>query len=99
MSIAKINPVARENFYRVIGAIPQSEASWEARQQTLRDWRLDPQFEPYWPTIDQMLGDDFGSFRTRVAALQSAGPWEDYDYDAWREQREYDRQHAEDHLP
>lgn len=33
------------------------------------------------------------------AALQAARELKDYDFDAWRRQREYDLQHARDHLP
>ena len=33
------------------------------------------------------------------AALQAARELTDYDFDAWRQQRDYDRQHANDHLP
>ncbi len=33
------------------------------------------------------------------AALKSARGLEDYDFDAWRRQRDYDLQHANDHLP
>jgi len=45
---------------------------------------------------------------TRPAARPGTGDWdaaekairglEDYDFDAWREQREFDLEHAEDHL-
>ena len=34
-----------------------------------------------------------------TAALQAVRELKDYDFDAWREQREYDKQHANDHLP
>ena len=33
------------------------------------------------------------------AAMQAARELEDYDFDAWRRQREYDLLHANDHLP
>jgi hypothetical protein len=33
------------------------------------------------------------------AALQAARELEDYDFDAWREQRACDLKHAKDHLP
>ncbi|HEV3144535.1 MAG TPA: hypothetical protein VGZ47_11670 [Gemmataceae bacterium] len=99
MSTATTVAAVREKFYSVIGAVPESEAAWTERQKTLRAWRSDSQFEPFWPSIDQMLTDDFTAFRSRAAVMQSAGHWEGYDYDAWREQREYDRQHAEDDQP
>ena len=33
------------------------------------------------------------------AAARAVRELEDYDFDAWREQREYDLKHANDHLP
>jgi len=33
------------------------------------------------------------------AAMQAARELEDYDFEAWREQREYDLKHAKDHRP
>jgi len=33
------------------------------------------------------------------AAMQAARELEDYDFDAWREQREYDLRHAQAHVP
>jgi len=33
------------------------------------------------------------------AAAQAVRELSDYDFNAWREQREYDLKHAEDHLP
>jgi hypothetical protein len=94
----KVDPTVREAFYDLIGQVPQSEAAWAERQATLKSWRADPRFEPYWPTIDHILTDDFASFRRRAAALKNVGPLEDYDYDAWRKQRDYDLKHAHDHL-
>jgi hypothetical protein len=32
-------------------------------------------------------------------AARAVRELKDYDFDAWREQREFDRRHAEDHLP
>jgi hypothetical protein len=99
VSPASIDSAAHEMFYQLIGQVPDSEMAWAERQGTLRNWRSDARFEPYWPSIDHLLRDDFTSFRRRVAAMQSVTPLEGYDYDAWHEQREYDRQHAHDHLP
>jgi hypothetical protein len=33
------------------------------------------------------------------SAMQAASELADYDFDAWRRQRDYDLQHAGDHLP
>lgn len=95
----KADPAAREMFYRLIGQVPESEAAWTERQATLRSWRSDPRFEPYWSAIDHMLTDDFASLRRRAAATESVAHLEGYDFDAWREQRNYDLKHAHDHLP
>jgi hypothetical protein len=97
--IMKVDPAVREKFYQLIGQVADSEAAWAERQATLRSWRSDPPFEPYWPAIDQMLTDDFASFRRRAAAMEVVRYLEGYDYDAWRQQRDYDLKHAHDHLP
>ena len=88
-----------EQFYRLIGQAPETQTAWVARQATLRGWRSDSRFEPYWTTIDHMLSDDFAAYRRRAAALAAVGDLEGYDFDAWRQQREYDLEHAHDHLP
>ncbi len=84
---AEVDHTAREMFYHLIGQAPESETAWAERQATLRSWRSDPRFEPYWPSIDHMLEDDFASFRRRVAAMKAFVPLEDYDL-----------KHAHDHL-
>jgi len=95
----RVDSAAREQFYQLVGKGCESDAAWAERQATLQTWRSDPHFAPYWPSIDQMLTDDFASFRRRVAATEAVGHLEGYDYEAWREQRDYDRKHAHDHLP
>ena len=96
----QIDLAVREWYYHLIGQVPESEAAWQERQVTLRTWRSDSRFKAYWPSIDHMLSDNFVSFRHRVSAIKDAFvPLEDYDFDAWREQREYDLKHANDHLP
>lgn len=94
-----VDSAAREQFYDLVGQVPESEAGWAERQATLRRWRSDPGFEPYWPTIDHMLAVDFASFKRWPRFADSAGDLEGYDYDAWREQRDYDLKHVSDHLP
>lgn len=96
---APVDPAARETFYHLIGQVPESEAAWTERQATLRSWRSEPRFEPYWPAIDHMLTDDFASLRGRATAKETVAQLEGYDFDAWREQRNYDLKHAHDHLP
>lgn len=95
----KADAAASEQFYHLVGQAPETESAWAERQATLRSWRADPRFEAYWTTIEHMLSDDFAFFRRRAAALAAVAELEGYDFDAWREQREYDLQHAHDHLP
>ena len=95
----KSTPGARERFYQLVAQVPESEDAWAERLATLRGWRADPGFEPFWPAIDQMLTVDFASFRRRISPAEDAGNLEGYDFDAWREQRDYDLRHARDHLP
>jgi hypothetical protein len=99
----QVDPAVRESFYNLIDRVPESEPAWAERQATLRTWRSDPRFQPYWPSINHMLTDDFPSFRRRAASMKAAvlaaRRLEGYDFDAWRQQREYDRKHAHDLLP
>ena len=90
-------PSAREDFQQLMEQAPASEAAWEARQATLRAWRADARFDLYWATIDHMLAVDFSSFRRMTDAAGAVGNLQDYDFDAWRAQREYDEKHAQDH--
>lgn len=95
-----VAPDVREKFYHFLGQAPETEAGWAQRQEVLQTWRSDARFQPYWPSIDHMLADDYLSFKRRAAALASlAGDLEGYDFDACREQRAYDLKHAHDHLP
>ncbi len=92
-------PAVAEAFYAAVGRIPETEAEWDSRQETLKTWRTDPRFESYWPVIDHMLATDFASARRWAAAAEAIRGLTDYDFEAWREQREFDRLHAGDPLP
>jgi len=94
---AKVQSAARERFYDLIGQVPETEAAWAERQATLRNFRSDPHFQPYWHVIDQMLTVDFSSFKRRASVAGTPAGLEGYDFDAWREQRDYDVKH--DRLP
>jgi hypothetical protein len=74
--LPSVDPVARERFYDLLGQVPESEADWADRQATLRAWRSDARFEPYWPTIDQMLKVDFACFKRRAALAALTGDLE-----------------------
>jgi hypothetical protein len=91
----------RDQFWAKAGHLPGSEAEWAAQQETLRSWRGDPWFEVYWPLIDRLCGVDFAATRRWAAAAQAAEDLRQsgYDFDAWCQQRAYDSEHAEDHLP
>jgi hypothetical protein len=97
------NAAKRDEFYDLLDRSPRSPSEWDERQARLRLWRADVRFEAYWASIDEMLTDTFPEYQRRSAVFQtaiaSASALEDYDFDAWRRQREYDRQHAADHLP
>jgi hypothetical protein len=88
-----------EEFYEKAGHIPDSEVQWAEQQQTLRAWRADPRFECYWPIIDSLLAIDFAGTRRWAAAAEAIRGLDGYDFDAWREVRDYDFKHAHDHLP
>lgn len=88
-----------DEFYTVVGRLPDSESDWADEQERLRAWRTNPRFERFWPMIDRLLALDFAATRPWAAAAQAVGELKTYDSDAWRKQREYDLQHANDHLP
>ena len=92
-------PAVAEAFYAAAGHVPETEAEWQSRREMLKAWRTDSRFEPYWPVIDHVLAADFASARRWAAAAEAVRGLSDYDFDAWREQREFDRLHAGDHLP
>jgi hypothetical protein len=93
------DPGAREAFHDLLQTVPESETTWTERQATLRGWQMDSRFEPYWPVIVQMLAVDFASFHGLVAVGKDMDCLEGYDERAWRAQRDYDLEHADDHLP
>src|SRR6516162_5198249 len=61
----------REEFYHLLGQVPESEADWIARHARLRGWRTAPRFESYSPAIYQILTVDFLSFRRWAAAREA----------------------------
>lgn len=99
-------PAVRDQFYAELARVPDTEEAFDAQQATYRQWRADPRFEAYWPTLDHLLARDFASARRQAerwaAAEQAVRELREegsYDFDAWREQREFDKRHAGDHLP
>ncbi|HEV3006077.1 MAG TPA: hypothetical protein VGX78_16530 [Pirellulales bacterium] len=92
------DPGTRAAFHDLPRQLPEFAAAWSQRQATLRGWRMDSCFEPYWPVIDHMLTVDFASFQQLAAVGDRAPDLEGNDDAAWREQREYDLKHAHDHL-
>jgi hypothetical protein len=95
------DPAVRAEFWGGIEGIPDTAEEWAARQAKFRAWRADPRFMAYWPTLDHMLETDFASSQRWKEAEKAAQRLREsgYDFDAWREQREFDRLHAHDHLP
>src|SRR5262245_57599785 len=94
-------PATAEEFYTEAGHIPETEGEWSDQQARFRAWRAGPRFEPFWGVLDRLLARDFDSTRRWAAAARAAQDLRDtgYDFDAWREQREFDQKHADDHLP
>jgi hypothetical protein len=93
----EVVPAPRAAFDALLAQVPDSEAAWATRQSTLRSWRADSRFEPYWAVIDHMLTVGFPSFQ-RIAGIDRSG-LDGYDFDAYREQRDYDLKHSHDHIP
>ncbi len=93
-------PGVRDQFYAEGSRFPETESKFEAQKQIFRAWRADPRFEVYWPMLDRLLERDFATARKWAASLKAAEELRNsgYDFGAWRDQREHDRRHAEDHL-
>ena len=94
-----LEPAAAREFSVAAGHVPSSEAQWAAQQATFRSWRADSRFEPFWPIIDRLLAIDFDATRPWAAAAEAARGLQGYDFEAWRQQREFDVKHADNHLP
>ena len=92
-------PEVRDEFYAEGARLPDTKEAYEAQRAIFRKWRSDPRFEVYWPLLDQMLARSFEHVRKWAEARAAVADLEGYDFDAYKRQREYDRQHAEDHLP
>ena len=87
-------------FYALAGHIPDTPAEWAEQQEVFRRWRADARFEAYWIILEGLLAKDFDATRRWAAAEQAARELREtgYDFDAYLEQRKYDRKHAYDHL-
>lgn len=56
----------RDQFYAELARVPDTEEGFDAQMVTYRQWRADPRFEAYWPTLDRLLGRDFASARQQA---------------------------------
>jgi hypothetical protein len=83
-------------FWAFAAKLPSTEAEFAAQQQTFRAWRADPRYELHWPTIDLLLARDFASTQKWAVAQAAAQQLRDdgYDFEAWKEQREFDAKNA-----
>jgi hypothetical protein len=100
--IAEAVDTPRDQFYAEAARFPETEADFAAQKETFRGWRADPRFEAYWPVLDRLIAREYAEMRKWAAVekgLQEMRESGGYDYDAWREQREFDLKHAHDHLP
>ncbi len=92
----------RDQFYAEAARFPDTEAGFATQKELYRQWRADSAFEPYWTLLDRLLARDFADTRKWSALADAARHLREsgtYDFDAWRERREYDLKHANDHLP
>src|SRR5213593_1244032 len=98
MNAIHVDPAIRDEFYAKASELPNSEAEWAEKQAIFRAWRADARFEAYWPLLDHLLELDFAATRPWAAAAEAIRGLEGYDFDAFRQQREYDLKHANDHI-
>jgi hypothetical protein len=92
-------PEVRDEFYAELGRLPETVEAYEAQLVIFRKWRKDPRFQPYWGVLDHALVRTFEEMRKWIEARAAVADLEGYDFEAYRKQREYDQQHAGDHLP
>jgi hypothetical protein len=99
ISVEELAPEVRDEFWAEAARLPESPEALEAQKAKFRAWRADSRFEPYWPVLDDLLNRSFDHVRKWAAAAQAVRELKDYDFDAWRQLREYELKHANDHLP
>ena len=92
-------PAIRDEFYAEAARLPETQEAFDAQKGLFRTWRSDPRFEAYWSVLDELLSRTFDHVCKWAAAASAARGLRDYNFDAWRNQREYDLKHAHDHLP
>jgi|ERR1022692_4327251 hypothetical protein len=91
-------PEVRDEFYAELARLPETEEAYELQKVIFRQWRNDPRFEPYWVVLDHALVRSFEEVRKWAEARAAVADLDGYDFDAYKKQREYDQQHAGDHL-
>ena len=97
IEVSNANPTIQE-FWNLASQLPTTETEFEEQRKVFETWRHDPRFESHWPTIDQLLARDFEKTRKWAEVLAATWNMQDYDFDAIRDQREFDLKHANDHL-
>jgi len=92
-------PDCTEEFYAEASRLPATQEAFAAQNAVFQRWRHDPRFEPFWPLLVQMLARSFDQVRKWAEASAAVTDLDGHDFDAYRRQRVYDREHAGDHLP
>jgi hypothetical protein len=91
-------PEVSDQFYAELARLPDTEGAFEAQKAIFRQWRNDPRFEAYWFVLDQALTRSLEQVRQWAVAIAALPELEGYDFDAYKKQREFDSQHAGDHV-
>jgi hypothetical protein len=73
---------AKKEFWGLLSREAKTEDDYEEMHETLRKWRQEPRFQPYWRTIDQALECAYEDYRKKIAVLAQAWGLKDYDYQA-----------------
>jgi hypothetical protein len=93
ITVEEHTPAVRDEFYAESARLPETEEAFEAQKGLFRSWRNEPRFEAYWSVLDSLLERSYDHVRKWIVAAEAVAQLEDYDFDAYRQQREYDRQH------
>ena len=65
----------RAAFYAELGRFPDTPETFSTQVETFQNWRADPRFRAYWPTLDRVLLRDFDTVQDqakRFLALEEA---------------------------
>jgi hypothetical protein len=86
--------VPAEEFWAYAANLPSTETEFVAQQEQFRRWRTDSRYQTHWPMIDRLLDRDFETTRKWAEINNALREMTDYDFDAYKAQRQFDAEHT-----